>query len=182
MNDEFDRLYEEHHQALFQFLFYMVKDRGTAEELVQDVYIKVLQSYESFEGKSSEKTWLFSIARHVGIDYIRKENRQKRKWLGVFSSVHKEEIKDHSPLPEEIASTNEEIQEVYKCLNQCTPDQQQVIILRYVEGLSVKEAAAVLGFSESKVKTTQHRALKKLQEALGEGEDVLKKGGVKREK
>ncbi len=65
VNEEFDRIYETYHQSLFQYLFYLVKNRDTAEELVQEVYIKVFQSYSGFEGKSSEKTWLYSVARHV---------------------------------------------------------------------------------------------------------------------
>lgn len=172
MENTFDYLYETYHQSLFQFVFYMVRNRETAEELVQEVYIKVLHSYETFEGKSSEKTWLYSIARHVAIDWIRKQNRQKRKWLGILGPVEKEEIRDTAPLPEEIVTQREEIRLIYKGLKKCTIDQQQVIILRYVQGLSIQEASQILGWSESKVKTTQHRAIKALKEFV-EKTDVL---------
>lgn len=70
MDESFQRLYEKYHQDIFQFLYYLVKDREQAEDLVHEVYIKVLKSYSSFEGRSSEKTWLFSIARHVAIDFF----------------------------------------------------------------------------------------------------------------
>ncbi|MGO4889660.1 RNA polymerase sigma factor SigX [Anaerobacillus sp. MEB173] len=164
MEEEFDRLYEQYHQALFQFLFYMVRNREEAEELVHDVYIKVMHSYNRFEGKSSEKTWLYSIARHVGIDYIRKQNRQKRKWFGLFELSEKDhDIRDQAPLPEEVVTQREEVQQLYRQLRNCTLDQQQVIILRYIQSLSITETAAVLGWTESKVKTTQHRALKSLK-------------------
>ncbi|WP_332835311.1 RNA polymerase sigma factor SigX [Bacillus sp. FJAT-44742] len=168
VNEEFDRIYETYHQSLFQYLFYLVKNRDTAEELVQEVYIKVFQSYAGFEGKSSEKTWLYSVARHVGIDWIRKQNRQKRKWLGLFSVASEEEIKDPSPLPDEIVMSRDGIQMIYSSLQKCNLDQQQVIILRYIDSLTIKETAEILNWSESKVKTTQHRAIQKLKELTGE--------------
>ena len=144
----------------------MVRNKETAEELVQEVYIKVLQSFNTFEGKSSEKTWLFSVARHITIDWIRKQNRQKRKWLGLLGPIEKVDIRDFSPLPEEIVTKREEIRQIYKGLEKCTLDQQQVIVLRYIQSLSIQETAQILGWTESKVKTTQHRAIKSLKEFL----------------
>lgn len=165
MDNEFERLYETYHHSLFQFLFYMVRNRQIAEELVQEVYIKVLNSYDSFKGDSSEKTWLYSIARHVGVDWIRSQNRKKRKFLGVFELSEKEfQIRDEEPLPDEIVAEREEIKEVYQMLRKCSFDQQQVIILRYIESLSISETASVLGWTESKVKTTQHRGIKALKD------------------
>ena len=168
MREEFDRLYETYHHTLFQYLFYMVRNRQVAEELVQEVYIKVLHSFRSFEGKSSEKTWLYSVAKHVGIDWIRSQRRKKRKWEGKQYewSEREFELKDHAPLPEEIVVQKSEVQEVYNMLRRCTEDQQQVVLLRYVQSLSVSETAEVLGWTESKVKTTQHRALKFLRKNL----------------
>ncbi|WP_096202024.1 RNA polymerase sigma factor SigX [Bacillus sp. FJAT-45350] len=166
MEDAFERLFETYHQSLFQFIFYMVRHRETAEELVQEVYIKVLQSFENFEGKSSEKTWIYSVARHVTIDYIRKQNRKKRKWFGLVGSIDEIDIRDDAPLPEEIVTKRDEIRQIYKGLQKCTVDQQQVIVLRYIEALSIYETAEILGWSESKVKTTQHRAIKSLKDIL----------------
>ncbi|CAM5181175.1 RNA polymerase sigma (SigX) subunit OS=Ureibacillus acetophenoni OX=614649 GN=SAMN05877842_10421 PE=3 SV=1 [Ureibacillus acetophenoni] len=68
----FHRLYDTYHQDVFQFLIYLVKNRSVAEDLSHEVYVRVLKSYDRFEGKSSEKTWLFAIAKNVAIDYFRK--------------------------------------------------------------------------------------------------------------
>ncbi len=155
----------------------MVRSRETAEELVQEVYIKVLQSYVSFEGKSSEKTWLYSIARNVAIDWIRKQNRQKRKWLGLLGPIEKEDIRDTAPLPEDVVTQSEELRLIYKGLEKCSADQQQVIILRYVQSLTITETAKVLGWSESKVKTTTHRAIKALKDYVGQSSlEAVKEG------
>ncbi|MFA9559989.1 RNA polymerase sigma factor SigX [Evansella sp. AB-rgal1] len=168
MREEFDRLYVTYHHSLFQYLFYMVRNREVAEELVQEVYMKVLTYYGSFRGNSSEKTWMYSIAKHVGIDYIRSNNRQKRKWKGKqyeYGEVAYA-IPDQAPLPDELLLHKDELQHVYRSLEKCTIEQQQVILLRYVQSFSIFETASILGWSEAKVKTTQHRAIKMLKQLL----------------
>lgn len=62
----------------------MAKDQYLADDLIQVVYIRVLQSYQSFEGKSSEKTWFLSIARFTTIDYFRSQKRRRHKILDFF--------------------------------------------------------------------------------------------------
>ncbi|RSK27489.1 RNA polymerase sigma factor SigX [Bacillus sp. HMF5848] len=178
MDSVFEELYEKYHQDVFQFLFYMVKNKEQAEDLVQEVYIKVLRAYDSFEGKSSEKTWLFSIARHVAIDSFRKHKNWKQRIIESFD-WSKQQVADAAPLPEEIAVQHEEIQQLYQCLDLCTVDQRMVIILRYIQSLSIAETAETLGWTESKVKTTQHRALKVLKKHM---EDIAEKEGVTSEK
>ncbi|MCL6587647.1 MAG: RNA polymerase sigma factor SigX [Anoxybacillus sp.] len=173
MDSVFDELYEKYHQDLFQFLFYMVRNREQAEDLVQEVYIKVLRSYDRFEGRSSEKTWLLSIAKHVAIDFFRKQRSFRAKLMNAWKVQD-----DKALLPEEIAVQREEIQLMYRCLGNCTIDQRLVVVLRFIQGLSVAETAETLGWTESKVKTTQHRALKRLKQQMEEAA----KGGWHHEK
>lgn len=180
MKTVFDKFYDSYHQDLFQYVFYMVKDIETAEDLVQEVYIKVLKSYDNFKGESSEKTWLFSIARHVTYDYFRSLKRKRDRILEFFDWNEKGElIPDKNELPEEIAEKNDQIKRVYTYLNHCTLDQRNVIILRYLQSFSIQETAEILNFTVSKVKTTQHRALKTLRKAMLEDN---KKGGDANEK
>jgi RNA polymerase sigma-70 factor, ECF subfamily len=178
MDTVFEEMYEKYHQDIFNFLFYMVKNREQAEDLVQEVYIKVLRSYKHFEGKSSEKTWLFSIAKHVAIDFFRKQKSWRRRIIEKFDWGARQ-LQDPTPLPEEIAIQNEDVQLMYRCLDKCTMDQRLVIILRFMQSLSIAETAEALGWTESKVKTTQHRALKVLK---AEMEAEAAKGGMRREK
>ncbi|GAA0347131.1 RNA polymerase sigma factor SigX [Bacillus carboniphilus] len=165
MDSVFQRIYDEYHQDLFQFLFYMVQNREHAEDLVQEVYIRVLKAYDRFEGKSSEKTWLFSIARNVAIDFFRKQKNWKKRLLDSFD-WGENQIKDKEPIPEDVAVQNEEIKWMYECLHECSVDQRLVIIMRYIQSLSIAETAESLGWTESKVKTTQHRAIKALRKAM----------------
>ncbi|MFP3442000.1 sigma-70 family RNA polymerase sigma factor, partial [Pantoea sp. SIMBA_133] len=78
--------------------------------------------------------------------------------------------------PEEILLQKEEVQAIYKCLRECTLDQQQVLILRYIQELSINETAEILSWSVSKVKTTQHRAIKALRELVDDPANHQLKG------
>jgi RNA polymerase sigma-70 factor, ECF subfamily len=165
MEDTFQRIYEKYHHDLFQFLFYMVKNREQAEDLVQEVYIRVLKAYDKFEGRSSEKTWLFSIARHVAIDWFRKQKTIRRRISERFDWDN-QQIEDDQPLPDEVALQNEQVQWMYRALDACSIDQRAVLILRYIQELSIAETADALRWTTSKVKTTQHRAIKQLQKQM----------------
>ncbi|WP_087971564.1 RNA polymerase sigma factor SigX [Oceanobacillus rekensis] len=174
----FDKLYDNYHQDLFQYIFYMVKDRETTEDLIQEVYIKVLKSYQNFKGESSEKTWLFSIARHVTYDFFRSLKRKRNRISDFFDWTEKGElIPDEKDLPEEITIKNEQMKQIYNYLDKCTIDQKNVLILRYLHSFSIQETAEILNFSISKVKTTQHRGLKAIKKLLKEhgekGGDIL---------
>ncbi|TDL74408.1 sigma-70 family RNA polymerase sigma factor [Rhodococcus qingshengii] len=163
----FNELYKKYHHELFNFLFYMVQSKEHAEDLVQEVYIRVLKSYQYFKGDSSEKTWLIAIARNVAIDFFRKQKGLNQRMIKKIEIIDLP-IRDVSPLPEEIIFQSEDKKVMYHCLEKCTLDQKSVIILRYIQELSILETAQVLGWKESKVKTTQHRAIKQLKVYMNE--------------
>lgn len=85
--------------------------------------------------------------------------------MGTFD-WEKQEVRDQQPLPEDILLQNENLNDIFKALDKCTLDQRSVIILRFIQGYSISETAQALQFSESKVKTTQHRGLKVLRKQM----------------
>lgn len=178
MDSVFEELYSKYHQDVFQFLIYTVRSRQLAEDLVQEVYIRVLKSHKNFEGKSSEKTWLFSIAKNVAIDHFRKQKGWKGRILEKFD--WSQPIKDEKEIPEEVAMQKAEILDLYKCIEKCTTDQRMVITMRYIQDLSIAETAEVLDWTESKVKTTQHRAINALKKMMGE--QKREEGAINEEK
>ncbi|MEK4629310.1 MAG: RNA polymerase sigma factor SigX [Solibacillus sp.] len=161
----FHRLYDMYHQDVFNFLFYLVKNRSVAEDLSHEVYIRVLKSYDRFEGKSSEKTWLFSIAKNVAIDHFRKKQIRDKHAFTAFD-WETEQLVSPVPSPEEYTEHNDQLQQILVALEECSGDQKMVVIMRYMQELSIQETAEVLGWTIGKVKTTQHRALKNLRQIL----------------
>lgn len=161
----FHRLYDEYHQDVFKFLIYLTSDRSQSEDLMHEVYVRVLRAYAKFEGKSSEKTWLFSIAKNVAIDHFRKKGLRSKHHLDSFN-WETNEFSSSSPLPEEIMVLNDEMKQLLGALQTCTVDQKMVIMMRYFHDLSIAETAEVLNWTESKTKTTQHRAIQALKKKL----------------
>ena len=162
LESEFNYFYSKYHNDLFNYLFYLVKNREQAEDLVQEVYISVLRSYENFEGRSSEKTWLFSIARNLTFDFFRKQKALKEH----VSDSKLSKLSDARKLPEEITLERDEMHQVFTCLEHYSVEQRMVIILRYIKKSSIAETALVLGWSEGKVKNVQHRTIKKLAKEI----------------
>ena len=161
----FHRLYDSYHQDVFQFLIYIVKNRSVAEDLSHEVYVRVLQSYERFQGRSSEKTWLFAIAKNVAIDYFRKNSVRSTHTFDAFN-WETEQLVSPMKSPEILTELNDEMRHLLEALELCSGDQKMVIIMRYFQELSIAETAAILKWSEGKVKTTQHRAIQKLRDLL----------------
>jgi len=166
LNDSvFHRLYDEYHQDVFQFLIYLVKNRTLAEDLAHEVYVRVLRSYDQFAGNSSEKTWLFAIAKNVAIDHFRKQAVRQKHSLDFFD-WETEQLHSTTPSPEDMLQASDEFMQVESALENCTGDQKMVIIMRYFQDLSIAETAQILDWTEAKVKTTQHRAIKFLRQQL----------------
>ncbi|AYV71638.1 sigma-70 family RNA polymerase sigma factor [Bacillus sp. PK3-056] len=156
-----EELYETYSQELIHFLIYLGVKKEEAEDLVQEVFIRLLKTKCLFKGESSERTWLYTIAKNIAIDHFRK---QKNSY--TFDCEIPIHIKDEQALPDEVAMKKEQLDWIKDLLCCCTEDQKKVIYCRYLKELSIGETALNLGWSESKVKTTQHRALKLLKKNL----------------
>ncbi|MCC8434938.1 RNA polymerase sigma factor [Brevibacillus sp. M2.1A] len=155
-------IYERHYHDVYQFLLYFAGSQNDAEDLTQEVFLRVIRSLERFEERSDVKTWLFAIAKHTAMNYYRKRKWQKLlsgDWLSVVMPAS-----EGNPAQE--AESREDEQELIDAIKGLPPHHRMVVILRGIKEYSVKETAEILGCSESNVKTTMHRALKLLHGKL----------------
>ncbi|BCB05794.1 RNA polymerase sigma factor [Bacillus sp. KH172YL63] len=145
--------------SIYTFLVYRM---GTAdvEDLVQEVFIRALNSYGSFEGKANPKTWLYSIARNLAVDEMRKRSKANRSISSFFEAASIE-------TPESLLILNEDSREMLTVIHGLKANYRDVLLLKGMNGLDVKETAAILGWTENKVRVTYHRACKKLQSKWG---------------
>ncbi|MCA1318303.1 RNA polymerase sigma factor [Bacillus tianshenii] len=151
--NHFDLIYEQHSDRVYSYVY------AVAEDLTQDTFVKVYKKLYTFKGDSSVSTWVFSIARNKTIDYIRRKQRL------AFFSIGKKGYTDPNPTPVEIVEKGEAVERLYASINQLKLEYREVIILRKIKELTIKETAEVLGWKEEKVKLTTSRAyaaLKKL--------------------
>ncbi|GEL78490.1 RNA polymerase sigma factor [Tenuibacillus multivorans] len=160
--------FQQYHQDVYNFLVYYTGKLDT-EDLVQEVFIKALNGIDRFDGRSSPKTWLFSIARNVAVDESRK---QKRRGSGRTVTLDKAPEVRSDRSPEDILQDHELKRQLYESIQSLKSNYREVLILRGIKDLTVAETAAVLGWSESKVKTTYSRAIKTLR---------MKQGGTRDE-
>lgn len=157
---------------VYHFLVYYTKlGEKDVEDLVQEVFIKAMGSVHRFQNMSHPKTWLLSIAKNTAIDFIRK---QKPIWR--LSETFFKQLISKEKSPSEQLEWREDQKELYDLIKKLKSSYREVIILRVMEDLSVADTAEILGWSESKVNLTLHRALKAIQKKRvsgGERYDLL---------
>ncbi|WNC14110.1 RNA polymerase sigma factor [Brevibacillus brevis] len=141
---------------VYRFLVYYT-GRKDIEDLVQETFIRALKAPQQVEVENP-KTWLFAIARNVAIDEGRR--RKLRSWLPELFLQH---LVSHDKTPEESLELSENKRILYEIIHQLKRSYRDVLILRGIKGLSSKETAEVLGWSEAKVHLTMHRAMKAVQ-------------------
>jgi RNA polymerase sigma-70 factor (ECF subfamily) len=147
------------------FLYRLSSTHHDVEDLVQEVFIRALKGLHHFKGEAAPKTWLYSIARNVAIDALRKKKRDKWKWFLSFdNNPVREEGTDVTP--EVLYFITEEQKDLITAIRSLKESYQEVLIMRGIKEMSVQETAAVLGWTENKVRSTLHRAKSALQAQL----------------
>ncbi|MBM7108606.1 RNA polymerase sigma factor SigX [Brevibacillus laterosporus] len=154
-------IYEQYYLDVYHFLLYYTGNQNDTEDLTQEVFVRVIRSLARYENRANLKTWLFAIAKHIAIDYHR-----KKRWKSLFSiDVLKKHVSSDG-LPEKEVESWEEEQELIRAIQKLPQHYRMVVILRGIQGYSVRETASIMDYSESQVKVTLHRALKKLEKEL----------------
>ncbi len=149
--------YEAYSDAIYRFILLIIGDHEQAKDLTHDTFLKAYHHLHHFQGKTSDKNWLYHIARNVTIDFMR-----KRKPLQYMSDSF-QAFSSNKESPERIVQLSESENQLYLALSKLTRGQREVIILRKIKELSIRETAEVLGWKESKVKTTLFRGVKALK-------------------
>jgi RNA polymerase sigma-70 factor (ECF subfamily) len=151
----FGELVEPLRKPLFSYIYRMVTLRQDAEDLMQDVLVRVLQSLPGFRGEARFKTWLFGIATHACMDHLRSKKRWRveAQLYGQYETEadEKEVEKLHALMdsPEFVFEMREHIAFCFSCISRTLePDEQAAIMLREVLGFSNQEAAKMLDVSE----------------------------------
>lgn len=155
----FGLLYDKYQPQIYRFVYLKVSHREEAEDLTHQVFLKSWQNIVEYKFQGFPfSSWLYQIARNQIIDHY----RTKKGNLNI------EEINEPR-IENSIAETidnNSSVKEIKKAINQLKPEQQSVIILRFIEELSIKETALALKKTEIAVKLLQHRAVKNLKKNL----------------
>lgn len=153
-------IYDEYHLPLYRYIYRQVNDVETARDLTAEVFRRFLQALQQRKGPDQQlRAWLYRTAHNVVVDHYRRQAHRR-----------------HLPLREDLVNTDDDptrsaedrilAEQIQSALWQLTSDQRQVIILKFLEGLSNAETASILNKPVGAVKSLQHRALAALQRRL----------------
>jgi RNA polymerase sigma-70 factor (ECF subfamily) len=163
-----DRLIEQYQYRLFQYLVYITANHERAQDFFQETWIRVLERGHQYDGKSKFEPWLFSIARHLVIDWQRSKKAQSLDALTNPEEGAPMEFADDDPSPLHLVLSRESDATVQASLERLPAASREVLLLRFQEEMGLAEIASVLGAPISTVKSRLYRALKDLRGLLPE--------------
>ena len=157
-NEAFGELYTFHVTKIYRYVYYNVHNKERTEDITQEVFLKAWKAIGSCKGK--EKTfssWLYRIAHNLIIDKLRKSQKQ---------SSHEAE------LPEDVSDTSDRMEisleqrDLLKVIDILSPNQRQVILMKFIEDMDNQEIAETMGKSTGAIRILQMRALETLRKTL----------------
>jgi RNA polymerase sigma-70 factor (ECF subfamily) len=157
-------IYDQYFTEIFRYVRYRLNDVRLAEDIAGDVFVGLLEAIQAGRGPQINiRAWLLSTASHMVTDHLRRAYRRPTESI-------QDEIADPAPTPVDVSEGREQSGEFQLAYDQLTHEQQHVLALRFGEGYSLEETAAVLKKKVNAVKALQFRALAALQRNLGKGQ------------
>jgi RNA polymerase sigma-70 factor (ECF subfamily) len=183
----FDELVNKHHGALIRMAMGYVADRDAAEEVVQDTWMAVIENLCRFEGRSSLRTWIFGIMIHKAKDRGIREKRHTT--FSAFESCEEdnEDVVDPSRFqeagdwaghwafppqpwddqtPEKLLASEQMVNVMNSAIESLPRSLKEVLMLRDVEGMDIKEACALLKITETNLYVRLHRARERVRKVM----------------
>ncbi|KQK26535.1 hypothetical protein AR438_04610 [Chryseobacterium aquaticum] len=148
-----------------------------AEEITQDVFVKISKKMDGFKNESSLKTWIYRITINTSLDFLKSKNSKKKFFFGLFRNSDSEnrqnELVDFNH-PGVVLEQKEEVMKIFSFINMLPNDQKTVVILMKIEGNSQQETAEIMNISQKAVESLFQRAKKNLIQKLNQQKEYEK--------
>ena len=151
-------LFERHHRAVFDFFCRTTGNRAVAEDLTQEVFVRMLKHRSTYWDDGCFATWMFGIARNVRADHFRR--RRPMDQLGDDA----QDTVGGAPGPARLAEQNQETALLREALLRLREDRRELIVLARYRELRYEQIAELLGVDTGTIKTRMHRAIKELRD------------------
>lgn len=161
----FEQLYGRHKGPLYRYLLRQCGHAASAEEIFQEVWIKVIRGAERYEPLAKFSTWLYQIARNCFIDHVR---RQGRSAVDAAAAVEPDGLQAAGGNPEAAVALTQSGQRLSLAIAALPADQRDAFLLREEGGFGLAEIANITGTGRETVKSRLRYAVRKLREALEE--------------
>jgi RNA polymerase sigma-70 factor (ECF subfamily) len=177
-------LVERHKTPLFNFVLRQIKTPAQAQDVTQEVFLRIIESAGSFKHEAKFTTWAYTIARNLCIDHLRKASYRRHPSLdqqqapsdtGEGPTLGEQVADIHPRASTERGAISSEIQvKVVAAVEALPNEQREVFLLRHVGNLAFQEIAEITGTPENTVKSRMRYALERLQEALTDFEEYAR--------
>lgn len=179
--EAFELLVRRYERPLYNFILRSVRRRERADELLQDVFLKVVQRSQDFKGQSKFSTWLYTIARNLCIDHSRKMVFRRHKSLDAATRSGGDSegptLLERTPSSDlgsdRRAIANDLAARIAAAVEELPEEQREVFLMRQVQGMAFKAIAEVVDVPENTVKSRMRYALERLQRALDDYRDYV---------
>ena len=161
----FALLLDRHRMPVIHFLYRMVQNQGVAEELAQEVFLRVYKSRESYEPSAKFTTWMFRIASHLALNWIRdhKKERHQASLDEDMGDGMERQVSDGKPTIEEDLVRQTKLAEIRRVVDALPEKQRAAVLMHKYEGLDYQQIARALECSESALKSILFRAYETLR-------------------
>ena len=155
-------LFARHNLRIYRFIFRMVGNEATAEDLTNEVFLEIWRHANRFEGRSAPSTWMLSIARNRTISFLRKRSEAQ------LDDDYATTIADDADTPEIVASKGDKGAQIRACMDRLSDEHREIVDLVYYHEKSVSEVAEIVGIPVGTVKTRMFHARKKLGDFMAD--------------
>ncbi|MDT0200635.1 sigma-70 family RNA polymerase sigma factor [Nocardioides sp. AE5] len=163
--EAFGMLFDHYHPAVYRFLFYRTRSQTLAEDLASETFFRALRSMNSFRWQGKDfGAWLMTIARNLTTDHF-KAGRTRLELTTEDMGVHDDATE--GPETAVLAALNNEL--LLEAMQQLPKEQQECLVMRFLQGMSIAETAQVLNRSDGAVKQLQLRGVRNLAKLLPAG-------------
>ncbi len=169
-SEAFNFLVIKYKESLFTYIYQMLRDRSLAEDVFQEVFLKVVRNINRYKEKNSFKNWLYKIAYHQVIDVLRKTKKRGTVSLEKIMKSDpenpvtlKDTLSSKAPLPEDILQRKTFGEDLEDAISSLSFQQREVFLLREYSNLSFKEISSMLRCPLNTVLGRMHYALKNLR-------------------
>ena len=164
-------------KPVFSLVYRMVRDRGLAEDLAQETFIRAYTNIGSYNPSYKFSSWIFKIGHNLTIDHLRKKRLDTVSIHGAPDALTEDEqartsldLEDTGELPDTYVENLELGSQIERAISRLRPEYRTATLLRHVEGYSYQEIAKIMDLPLGTVKTYIHRARLELKEALADVE------------
>jgi RNA polymerase sigma-70 factor, ECF subfamily len=167
--DLLDGLIEQYQHRLLRYLLHLTGNRAVAEDLFQEVWVRVLEKGHLYDGRNKFSTWLMSIAHNVAIDHLRRRNPASLDEMQDPEDGAPFEPPDDRPSPLEQATAHQQQDILQAALDRVAPLFREVLVLRFQEQMKLEEIAKLIHIPVATVKTRLYRGVQALRPLLQGG-------------